>query len=353
MEMRKLGNSGLKVSVISFGAMTFGGSNKDVYGRMGSLEGKDAERMVHRCLDTGINLFDTANTYANGRSEDILGKALGTKRSDVIIATKGYNRIGEGPNDIGSSRHYIIKAVEQSLQRLGTDYIDLYQMHNFDGFTPQEETIRALDDLIVAGKIRYVGVSNYSGWHLMKGLAIADKMSSTRYISQQINYSLLNRDCENELVPLSSEEGIGILVWSPLQGGLLSGKYRRGIRIPENTRLVGNPDLEGPERERIDTIVDVLTEIAEERKVTIGSVALNWLLKKPTVTSLLIGARNEEQLEQNLLAAKWSLSDEEEQRLNKVSEKPWIYPYKMYQLFGGERNPYYLRGEKYRSWRKS
>lgn len=351
MEMRNLGNSGLQVSVISFGAMTFGGSDQNVYGRMGKTEGSDAERIVHRCLDAGVNLFDTANTYADGRSEEVLGQALGTRRHEAIIATKGFNRIGPGPNDMGAGRQYIIRAVEESLQRLGTDYIDLYQIHNFDGLTPQEETIRTLDDLVSAGKVRYVGISNYSGWHLMKGLAIADKMGATRYISQQINYSLLNRDVENELIPLSLEEGVGTLIWSPLQGGLLSGKYRRGASTPENTRLSGSADLKGEERERVDRVVDVLAEIADEHGTSISAAALNWLLKKPAVTSLLVGARNEQQLDQNLAAAQWSLNDDEVKRLDKASEKPWIYPYKMYKDFGGERNSYYLRGEKFRSWR--
>lgn len=351
MEMRNLGNSGLKVSVLSFGAMTFGGSDQNVYGRMGTLEGSGAERIINRCLDAGVNLIDTANTYADGRSEQILGKALGSRRQQAIIATKGFNRIGTAPNDIGASRQYIVRAVEESLRRLGTDYIDLYQMHNFDGMTPQEETVTALDDLVRDGKVRYLGISNYSGWHLMKGLAVADKMGATRYISQQINYSLLNRDAENELVPLSLEEGVGILVWAPLQGGLLSGKYRRGQPVPENTRLAGSADLEGTERERIDDIVDVLADIAEQRATSIGAVALNWLLRKPAVSSLLVGARNEQQLDQNLAAVQWSLNDDEVKRLDKTSEKPWIYPYKMYQIFGGERNPYYLRGEKFKSWR--
>lgn len=351
MEMRNLGNSGLQVSVVSFGAMTFGGSDENVYGRMGKTEGNDALRITHRCLDAGVNLFDTANTYADGRSEEILGQALGNRRHEAIIATKCFNRIGRGPNDMGSGRKYIIQAVEESLRRLGTDYIDLYQIHNFDGLTPQEETIRTLDDLISAGKIRYAGISNYAGWHLMKGLAIADKVGATRYVSQQINYSLLNRDAENELIPLSLEEGVGTLIWSPLQGGLLSGKYRRSESSPKDTRLTGSADLEGAERERIDNIVDVLADIAVQRETSIGAVALNWLLRKPAVSSILVGARNEEQLDQNLTAAQWSLDNDEVKRLDKVSEKPWIYPYKMYKDFGGERNPYYLRGEKFRSWR--
>jgi aryl-alcohol dehydrogenase-like predicted oxidoreductase len=351
VEMRNLGGSGLRVSVLGFGAMTFGGTEQDVFGRMGRVTGQEAERIVHRCLDAGVNLFDTANTYADGRSEEILGKALGDRRHEAVVATKGYNRIGPGPNDVGASRAYIVRAVEGSLRRLGTDHIDLYQMHNFDGLTPQEETVRALDDLVGSGKVRYVGVSNYAGWHLMKGLSIADRLGASRYVSQQINYSLLTRDAENELVPLGLEERVGILVWGPLQGGLLSGKYRRDAPMPGGTRLAGSPDLEGAERERVDAIVDLLAEIAGARGVSIASVALNWLLAKPAVTSVLVGARDEEQLDQNLAAAQWQLTDEEVMRLDKGSETPWIYPYRMYKTFGGERNPYYLRGEPFKSWR--
>lgn len=351
METRQLGKSGLQVGEISFGAMTFGGRGHSTYERFGTIDGSIADRMVHRCLDAGVNLFDTANTYADGRSEEVLGQALGSRRSEAIIATKGFNRIGPGPNDIGASRHYITRAVEGSLRRLGTDYIDLYQIHNYDGMTPQEETVSVLDDLTRAGKIRYSGISNYSGWHLMKGLAIADRLGAKRFCSQQINYSLLSRDAENELVPLSLEENVGVLVWGPLQSGLLSGKYRRGRPLPEGTRL-DSAGRVGFDREQIDNIVDILVNISEERNTTVSSVALNWLLKKRAVTSVIVGARNEDQLEENLCAAEWTMSDTEERRLDKASEQPWIYPYKMHQLFGGDRSPYYLRGEEFRPWRE-
>ncbi len=348
--MRNLGRSGLRVSVLGFGAMTFGGTADSPFGRIGTTAGTEAGRIVARCLDAGVNLFDTANSYADGRSEEILGKALGARRHQAIVATKAYNRTGPGPNDLGASRHYLMRACEDSLRRLGTDHIDLYQLHNYDGMTPQDETVRALEDLVRAGKVRYVGVSNYSGWHLMKGLATADRLGCGRYVSQQISYSLLQRHAENELVPLALEEGVGILVWSPLQGGLLSGKYRRGQALPGGTRISGG-ELEGERREHLDAIVDLLTGIASDRGVAIAHVALAWLLRKPAVTSVLVGARTETQLVENLAAAELELGDDEVLRLDRASESPWIYPYSMYRTFGGERNPYYLRGEPFRSWR--
>ena len=352
MEMRRLGRSGLKVSALGFGAMTFGGKPDDPFGRIGTTDGAEAETMVGRCLDAGINLFDTANTYSDGRSEEILGRALGSRRHEAVIATKGFNRIGPGPNDVGASRGYIVRACEASLRRLGCDYIDLYQMHCFDGLTSQEETVRALDDLVRAGKVRYLGVSNYAGWHLMKGLAVADRQGGTRYVSQQIKYSLLTRDAENELVPLGLEEGVGILVWGALESGILSGKYRSGSPEPGETRLPGGPQLSDAERERCDAVLDTLTEIASARGLGLGSAAIAWLLRKPGVSSVLVGARTPEQLDQNLAAAQSPLDDEEVQRLDKVSETPWIYPYQIYKTYAGERNPYYMRGEVYRHWRE-
>ena len=351
MEMRRLGRSGLKVSALGFGAMTFGGTSEDLFGRIGRTDGAEAERMVGRCLDAGVNLFDTANTYSDGRSEEILGRALGARNHEAVIATKGYNRIGPGPNDVGSSRDYIVRACEASLRRLGRDYIDLYQMHCFDGLTPQEETVRALDDLVRAGKVRYLGVSNYAGWHLMKGLAVSDRLGCTRYVSQQIKYSLLTRDAENELVPLGLEEGVGILVWGALESGILSGKYRGGPPEASETRLPGGPNLAAGEQARCDAVLDILTEVASSRGLALGSAAIAWLLRKPGVSSVLVGARSPEQLDQNLAAVQSPLIDEEVRRLDKASETPWIYPYQIYKMYGGERNPYYMRGETFRSWR--
>ena len=352
MEMRNLGRSGLRVSALGFGAMTFGGTSEDLFGRIGRTQGAEAERMVGRCLDAGINLFDTANTYSDGRSEEILGRALGSRRREALVATKGYNRVGPGPNDVGASRDYLVRACEDSLRRLGSDHIDLYQIHCFDGMTPQEETVRALDDLVRAGKVRYAGVSNFAGWHLMKGLATADRLGCARYVSQQIKYSLLTRDAENELVPLGLEEGVGILVWGALESGVLSGKYRDGPPEAAETRLPGGPQLEGAARERCERVLDLLAEIASERGIAPGSVAIAWLLRKPGVASVLLGARTPEQLERNLEAARSPLDDEEVRRLDEASETPWIYPYDVYRAYGGERNPYYLRGRPFRSWRE-
>ncbi|MGW0176752.1 aldo/keto reductase [Rhodococcus sp. NPDC003322] len=345
MEYRNMGASGLRVSTLGFGAMTFGGTD-GFYSNLGGSTGSEADRIVNKCLDAGVNFFDTANTYAEGRSEEVLGAALKTRRAEAVIATKGYNRIGRGPNDIGSSRSYIVRACEDSLRRLNTDYIDLYYMHNYDGLTPQEETVRALDDLVRSGKVRYVGVSNYSGWHLMKGLATADRLGVNRYVSQQVNYSLMNRDVEAELVPLGLEERVGMVIWGPLHNGMLTGKYH-GDRTADGTSRTHGYLPDGEEGERLAAIIAVLREIAASREVTAVQVALNWLVRKPGVTSVLIGARTEEQLDQNLAAAEWHLSDDEMKRLDEVSDRPWRYPYEAYQSYAGNRNPYYMRGKQF------
>jgi aryl-alcohol dehydrogenase-like predicted oxidoreductase len=337
MESRLLGRSGLFVSAISFGAMTFGGEGRfQIVGQTGESE---AERLIDICLDSGVTLFDTADAYSNGRSEEILAHALGAKRHRAIIATKAWGRMGPGPNDIGASRQHLMQACEASLKRLKTDYIDLYQIHGFDALTPLEETLRALDDLVRSGKVRYIGCSNYTGWQLMKALAIADSRNAERYVSQQIYYSLAGRDAENELVPLGLDQGVGILVWSPLAFGMLSGKFRRGQPDPEGARgtLAGAPG--GVDRALVDKITDIQAEIAAARGVTMAQVAVNWLLKKPGISSVIIGARNEAQLKDNLAAASWSLSDEEMKRLDEASDTPRPYPYAVQKTVFGDRNP--------------
>ena len=337
MEYRFLGASGLEVSVLSFGTMTLGGQGR--FAAMGNVQGDEARRHVEICIEAGVNLFDTADMYSAGKSEEVLGKALGTRRKDIVLATKVFMRLEPGTNKMGLSRRYIMKACDASLRRLGTDYIDLYQAHSFDSLTPLEETMRAFDDLIRAGKIRYAGCSNYSGWHLMKSLAVSDRLGIPRYISQQINYSLLARDAEHELVPAGLDQGIGIMVWSPLQGGLLSGKFRRGQPRPSETRL---NTLEAPgqvDEERLYRIVDVLAAVAGERAVSVSQVALNWVMRKPRVDTAIIGARNEQQLRDNLAAAAWSLTDAEVERLDEVSALPLPYPYWHQQRFASERNP--------------
>ena len=337
MEYRFLGASGLEVSVLSFGTMTLGGQGR--FAAMGNVQGDEARRHVEICIEAGVNLFDTADMYSAGKSEEVLGKALGTRRKDIALATKVFMRLEPGTNKMGLSRRYIMKACDASLRRLGTDYIDLYQAHSFDSLTPLEETMRAFDDLIRAGKIRYAGCSNYSGWHLMKSLAVSDRLGIPRYISQQINYSLLARDAEHELVPAGLDQGIGIMVWSPLQGGLLSGKFRRGQPRPSETRL---NTLEAPgqvDEERLYRIVDVLAAVAGERAVSVSQVALNWVMRKPRVDTVIIGARNEQQLRDNLAAAAWSLTDAEVERLDEVSALPLPYPYWHQQRFASERNP--------------
>jgi aryl-alcohol dehydrogenase-like predicted oxidoreductase len=326
MEYRQLGNSGLRVSALTMGTMTFGGVGWAA--AIGSTDVDGARRQLAMALDAGVNIIDTADVYSAGLSEEIVGKALPVAREDVLIATKVRMPMGDGPNDAGLSRHHIVRGCEASLRRLGTDYIDLYQVHEWDGQTPLEETLAALDDLVSAGKVRYVGASNYAAWQLMKALGISQRDGYARFVSQQIHYTLQARDVEYELVPLTIDQGLGILVWSPLAGGLLSGKYRRGVQPPPGSRHLGDWD-EPPvhdEGKLYDTI-DVLVEIADGHGVSAAQVALAWLLGRPGVTSLIIGARTDAQLADNLAAAQLTLTTDERQRLDDVSAMPLLYPY--------------------------
>lgn len=337
MEYRLLGRSGLKVSAFSFGAMTFGGSG--MFANIGDTKAADARRQIDMCLDAGVNLIDTANMYSQGESEELLAEALGARRPDVLIATKFFGRTGPGANDLGGSRHNIINACEASLRRLKTDYIDLYQIHNQDLLTPAEETLRALDDLVRAGKVRYIGSSNHGGWTKMKALATSDQFGLARYVSQQIKYSLLDRDAESELLPLGVHEGVGALIWGPLASGYLSGKFRQAANAGQ-TRLGKGGRLEGTDTEQARRIVDLLEQIARDHTgASISQVALNWVARKAGVNSILIGARTSEQLVDNLAAAGWSLNDEEIARLDDASAVPIRYPYQMHRDFAGDRNP--------------
>ena len=324
MEYRYLGRSGLRVSTLTMGTMTFGGSEK-----VGATAQDDATRQVDLCLDAGINLFDTANVYNAGVSEEMLGAALSEngRRNKALVATKVRFRFGDGPNDAGLSRHHIIAQAEASLRRLKTDVIDLYQVHEWDGMTPIEETMEALDTLIKQGKVRYIGCSNYSGWHIMKALQAADRNHGQRFISQQIHYTLHSREAEYELIPITQDQGLGVLVWSPLAGGLLSGKYRRDGG-PKSGRHVGG-FREPPvyDWEKLYDIVDVLVAIADERGVSGAQVALAWTLARPGITSVVIGGRTDEQFRDNLAAAAFKLSAEEQERLEAASRPPLIYPY--------------------------
>lgn len=337
MELRFLGNSGLEVSVISFGTMTLGGEGR--FAAMGNVQVEEARRFVDICLEAGVNTFDTADMYSFGKAEQVLGQALGARRKEVVLATKVFARMEPGPHKAGLSRKHIVEGCEASLRRLGTDFIDLYQAHNFDCLTPLEETLAAFDDLIRAGKVRYAGCSNYCGWQVMKALAVSRAGGLARYISQQINYSLVARDAEHELIPVGIDQGVGVMVWSPLHFGLLSGKFRRGQDTPAGSRLL---KLDAPgtvDMERVYRIVDVLVEIAAGRGVSAAQVALNWLIRKPRVDTVIIGARNEQQLRDNLAAARWSLTDEEMAKLDEVSALPLPYPNWHQQKFAGERNP--------------
>jgi aryl-alcohol dehydrogenase-like predicted oxidoreductase len=325
MRYRQLGGSGLRVSVLSMGTMTFGGTGG--FASVGSTGVEEARRQLDRCLDAGVNLIDTANVYSNGLSEEICGQVLEGRRDQVLLATKARMPMGDGPNDAGLSRHHLVRQCEASLRRLGTDHIDLYQVHEWDGQTPLEETLQALDDLVRSGKVRYVGCSNYAGWQLMKALGIAERRGLTRFVSQQIHYTLQAREAEYELVPIAIDQALGLLVWSPLAGGLLSGKYRRG-KGPEESRLLSGWD-EPPVRDEdwLYDIVDVLVEVAEGRDASPAQVALAWLLQRPAVTSVIVGARTLEQLDDNLGAADLTLTDDEQARLEQVSRPPLLYPY--------------------------
>ncbi|MEA3085311.1 MAG: hypothetical protein QOC89_3008 [Paraburkholderia sp.] len=326
MDYRQLGRSGLKVSTITLGTMTMGGQGK--FASVGEVGLDEARRQIDMCIDAGVNLIDTADVYSNGASEEIVGQALGGKRKGgVLIATKARFPMGDGPNDRGLSRHHLIEACEASLRRLKTDVIDLYQVHEWDGLTPLEETLEALDLLVRHGKVRYVGCSNYSGWHLMKALHVSERDRLPRFVSQQIHYTLEAREAEYELAPISLDQGLGILVWSPLAGGLLSGKHRRDT-TPEGTRqLAGWTEPPIRDAERLWSIVDTLVEIAGELNVSAAQVALAWTLGRPAVTSVIIGGRNDKQLLDNLGAANLSLSAEQRERLDKVSAPPLLYPY--------------------------
>ncbi len=331
MRMRFLGNTGIQVSELCLGTMTFGGRSFFKY--VGQLGQKEATTLVDMALYAGVNFFDTADVYSEGLSEELLGKALGKRRKDIILATKVRGKMGPGPNDVGLSRHHIIEACNASLKRLGTDYIDLYQVHNFDPDTPQEETMRALDDLVRQGKVRYIGCSNYSGWQLMKALAISDKRGWERFVTLQALYSLLARDLENEMVPLCLDQGLGILVWSPLLGGFLSGKYRRGKPQPKGTRLSApQPRFLQVDEEKGFDIVEELDKIAKAHKATVAQAALNYLLAKEGVSSVIIGARTPEQLADNLKTTDWEMSAEEVERLDEISQPVPVYPYWMQKM---------------------
>jgi aryl-alcohol dehydrogenase-like predicted oxidoreductase len=339
MEYRRLGGSGMVVSAISFGTATFGGSSP-FFRAWGTTDVAEATRLVDVAIDAGVTLFDSADSYSNGLAEDFLGRALAGRRDRVLIATKANSRSEPGPNGNGSSRHHLINACEASLRRLRTDSIDLYQLHGFDALSPVDETLRALDDLVRSGKVRYVGCSNFSGWHLMKSLAVSEKHGLARHISHQVFYSLISREYEWELMPLALDQGVGTIVWSPLAGGRLTGKARRGHAAPAETRvgLGAAGELRVPE-EHLHSVLDALDAVASETGKTLAQVALNWLLQRPTVASVIIGARSEAQLRENLGATGWQLTAEQVARLDAASAIPPIYPYWHQRTAGVARNP--------------
>lgn len=339
MEYKQLGYAGLKVPVLSFGTGTFGGAT-EFFKAWGSTDVTEATRLVDICLEAGVNLFDTANTYSRGLAEEILGHAVSGRRDQVLIATKASFRTGPGANDLGNSRHNIVRSCEASLRRLRTEYIDLYQMHGFDALSPVEETLSALDTLVRSGKVRYIGCSNFSGWHLMKSLSVSERYGWARYVAHQAYYSLIGRDYEWELMPLAVDQRIGTLVWSPLGWGRLTGKIRRGQPRPEVSRLPVTAKAGPPvPDEHVFSVVDALDEIASETGKTVPQIALNWLVQRPTVSSVIIGARDEEQLRQNLGAVGWKLTPDQIAKLDRASDVQMPYPYWHQQQAAGERNP--------------
>ena len=340
MEYRQLGGSGLKVPALSFGAATFGsGPGFATWGAQGE---KEATRLVDLCLEAGVSMFDTADMYSQGASEQILGAAIRGRRDRVLISTKATHRTGPGPNDLGSSRYHLIRACEGSLRRLGTDHIDLYQLHNFDAVTPVEEALGALDDLVRSGKVRYIGCSSFAGWHLMKSLAASERYGLARYVAHQAYYSLIGREYEWELMPLALDQRVGTFVWSPLGMGRLGGRFRRGQAAPTVSRLndPGTVKVAPPaDDEFVFRVVEALDEVATETGKTLAQVAINWVLGRPSVSSVILGARDEAQLRENLGAVGWSLTPAQVARLDAASAKPKIYPFWQHAHFA-ERNPF-------------
>jgi aryl-alcohol dehydrogenase-like predicted oxidoreductase len=338
MEYRRLGSSGLTVPALSFGTGTFGGVGR--LAAWGNTDATGARRLVDICLDAGVSMFDTADVYSLGEAERVLGQAIKGRRDKLLISTKATFRLGDGPNDIGSSRQHLLAAIDASLSRLGTDYIDLFQLHGFDALTPPEEVLATLDTLVRAGKIRYVGVSNFSGWHLMKSLAVADKYGYPRYVANQIYYSMISRDYEWELMPLGLDQGLGAVVWSPLGYGRLTGKIRRDQPRPAVSRLPLTADTAPPvPDEHLYRVVDAIDAVARETGKSVSQIALNWLLQRPTVATLIVGARTEEQLRENLGAVGWSLTKEQVARLDAASTVTLPYPYWHQRRTLSDRNP--------------
>jgi aryl-alcohol dehydrogenase-like predicted oxidoreductase len=340
MEFRQLGGSGFKVPALTLGTGTFGGTN-EFFKAWGTTDVAEATRLVDICLEAGLNMFDSADVYSDGTAEEILGQAIKGRRQQVLISTKGTFRTGPGPNDLGSSRYHLTRSVDASLRRLGTDTIDLYQLHGFDALTPIEEVLGTLDDLVRAGKIRYIGCSNFSGWHLMKSLAISEKYGLSRYVAHQAYYSLVGRDYEWELMPLALDQRVSAVVWSPLGWGRLTGKFRRGQPLPETSRLrsklsndIGPPVAD----DYVFRVVDAIDEVARETGKTVPQIAINWLLERPSVATVIIGARNEQQLRQNLAAVGWRLTPAQIARLDAASTTTLAYPY-WHQRGFADRNP--------------
>ena len=342
MNYRSLGRSGLKVPELCFGTGTFGKGTNDFFKAWGSSQDAEATHLIDVCMEAGCNFFDTADIYSNGESESVLGKAVShLKRTDILLSTKATFRSGQGPNDVGSSRYHLVEALEGSLKRLNTDYIDVYHLHGFDATTPVDETLNTLDKFVREGKVRYIACSNFSGWHLMKSLSVSERYGWAKYVGHQVYYSLVGRDYEWELMPLAVDQGVGALVWSPLGWGRLTGKIRRGIPIPETSRLNSRLVQEmGPQvaNEHLFKVVEALDEVAAETGKTVPQIALNWLLRRPSISSLIIGARNEQQLRQNLGATGWSLTPAQVAHLDTASDVPLAYPYWHQRQFL-ERNP--------------
>ena len=326
MQTRQFGGSGLRVPVLTFGTATFGGVG-NFFKEWGTTDAAEARRLVSVCLEAGLNCFDTANVYSAGRAEEVLGEAIAGRRHELLISTKATFAMGQGANDSGSSRQALTRALEDSLRRLKTDYVDIYYMHGFDATTPVYETLSVLDDMVRSGKVRYIGCSNFSGWHLMKSLSVAERYGWSRYTAHQAHYSLASREFEWELMPLALDQHVGTVVWSALGGGALTGKMRRGQPVPEDSRLKNADFLAGTRSEKLFDIVDVLEQISRETGRTMSQVALNWVLQRPSVVSIVIGARNEAQLKQNLGAVGWSLDAAQLAKLDAVSQVRPIYPY--------------------------